>query len=110
MWIARLARDLRAIGPCNFLYCDGDALFAHAHRRHWFEDDAVHPPGLHLLRRRYDRVSDTMESSGLTVTIEDYTAVLLASVPLSEDEAWEPLAEGTVLALKDGVEVGRIAP
>ena len=51
-----------------------------------------------------------MESSGLTVTIEDYTAVLLASVPLSEDEAWEPLAEGTVLALKDGVEVGRIAP
>ena len=32
--VSRFGAALRELGPANFLYCDGDALFAHADRRH----------------------------------------------------------------------------
>ena len=38
---------------------------------------------------------------GLKVELPDHQTVLLASVPL-DDQGWEALQEGTVLALKDG--------
>ena len=33
LYCSSSAADLRAIEPANFLYADGDALFAHGHKR-----------------------------------------------------------------------------
>jgi len=86
--IAAFAAELRELGPANFLYSDGDALFAHSHRR---KDDrgAIEPPGLHVLER----------GSGM---------VLLASVPLTT-ERWTPMEEGELLAVRAGRVVARRA-
>ena len=86
--LAALAADLRTLGPANFLYSDGDVLFVHAHRRR-NDAGAIEPPGLHLLQR----------SDG---------AVLLASVPLT-GESWTPLAEGELIAIRDGRVLARRA-
>jgi predicted glutamine amidotransferase len=86
--IAGFAADLRRLGPANFVYADGDAVFAHAHRRRTDAGD-IRPPGLHLLCRHCDSVDDGIE------------VALVASVPLS-DEPWRPLAEGEVVALRGG--------
>ena len=45
-----LAAELRKLDPANFLYCDGDALFAHGDRRHE-GDGPILPPGLGRLQR-----------------------------------------------------------
>ncbi|MEW8015005.1 MAG: class II glutamine amidotransferase, partial [Candidatus Sedimenticola endophacoides] len=50
--VAAFAGELRAFGHANFLYADGDALFAHAHRRIQ-ADGQVGPPSLHLQECRY---------------------------------------------------------
>lgn len=86
--IARVARDLRDLGPANFLYSDGDALFAHGHRR---RNDAgeIEPPGLHLLCRH------------CTATADGVDVALVASVPLS-DEPWRALGEGELVVLREG--------
>lgn len=106
--VARFAEDLRVLGPANFLYSDGETLFVHAHRRHWEEDGAMsepRPPGLSVLS------VDGAEllTRGLHVAGGDGAIAItaVASVPLTSD-AWEPLAEGTVLALRDGREIGRV--
>lgn len=106
--IAAFAERLRRLGPANFLYADGDALFAHGHRRR--HDDGVRPPGLWMLRRRC-REPGQYRPDGVAIssTTGDQEVVLLASVPLS-DEGWSPLAEGEVLALRRGAVVGRLSP
>lgn len=98
--VAEFARQLRALGPANFLYADGDTLFVHAHRRRW--DDGIRPPGLWLLNRRC-RAPTQLRTDGVTISsgARHQEVALVASVPLS-DEGWSPLAEGTVLALQDG--------
>ncbi|MGO8737653.1 class II glutamine amidotransferase [Rhodoblastus sp.] len=93
---ADFASDMRALGPANFLYCDGDALFAHGHRR-TRSDGAVAPPGLWRLERRCEPDRDAAESAeGARQHI-----VLFASVPLSGED-WSPLAEGETIVVKDG--------
>jgi len=104
--VAEVARDLATMGAANFLYSDGDVLFARAHKRHWDEGGGnfseARPPGLSLARH-----SD-LSVRGLRVEVPDpgAKAVYLASVPLT-GEGWEPLPQGTVLALRDGEEVAR---
>jgi len=107
--VAETAGALRKLGSANFLYSDGDVLFAHAHERHWDEGDGrfsePRPPGLSLASR------GELLTKGLHVTVpdSDTDALFLASVPLTE-EGWSPLPEGTVLALRNGNEEARIAP
>ncbi len=100
--VARLAAELRDLGPANFIYGDGDALFAHGHRRIQ-AGGAIAPPGLWVLRRECAVDIDGLLRSGVTVEVngEDQAITLLASVPLT-DEGWRPLAEGEVIAVKDG--------
>ncbi|HEY0887549.1 MAG TPA: class II glutamine amidotransferase, partial [Ramlibacter sp.] len=43
------AAGLRRLGPANFLYSDGDALFAHGHRRIQPALGRIEPPGLWTL-------------------------------------------------------------
>lgn len=94
------AAELRSLGPANFLYADSDALFVHAHRRR--HEDAIRPPGLHMLMRKCGRSSDVFATSGLTIESGSQTVVLFASVPLT-DEPWKPLDEGTLIVVRDGM-------
>lgn len=106
--VAGFAARLRTLGPANFLYTDGDLLFAHAHRR------LSHPgntwvAGLHMLSR--EAASEhQVHASGLHIHGQDdkpAPAVLLASVPLTP-EVWEPLPENTLLVLQHGRLLARV--
>lgn len=83
--IAAFAHELRTLGPANFVYTDGDAVFAHGHRRRT-NDGEIRPPGLHVLCRT---CAETQE------------VALVASVPLTS-ERWRPLDEGEIVVLRDG--------
>jgi predicted glutamine amidotransferase len=105
--VAKAAEAFRKLGTANFLYSDGDVLFAHAHKRRWDAGDGsfsqARPPGLSLATRK------GLSISGLKVEAPENAANLLyvASVPLTGD-GWTPLPEGTLLALRDGALVGRV--
>ncbi|WP_036300053.1 class II glutamine amidotransferase [Methylomarinum vadi] len=103
--VAAFAGELREFGPANFLYADGDALFAHAHRRIQ-ADGHEGPPGLHLLERSGEEPPADLATSGVTLTSVRQEAVLLASVPLT-DEPWQPLPEGEVVVVMNGAVVAR---
>ena len=98
--LTTFARDLRDLGPANFIYSDGEAVFAHAHRR---RDDAgeIRPPGLHLLCRHCAAADDGVALAGLSMPETPQDIALVASVPLST-EAWRPLPEGTLVVLREG--------
>ena len=99
--VSRFAAALRELGPANFLYCDGDTLFAHADRRHQ-SDGSIRPPGLWRLVRRC-AAGGELAAEGLRIASEDgeQEVVLVASVPLT-DEGWVPFAEGEILVARQG--------
>ena len=101
--ITHFAGDMRKLGPANFLYTDGDALFAHGHRR-LQDGGCVNPPGLWLLRRECADDADAFTLAGITIdkASPGQQITLIASVPLT-DEAWVPLAEGQVVVTRNGV-------
>ena len=86
--VARFGAALRALGPANFLYTDGDALFIHGDRR-------ISGPGLHVLRRG---------------CAPEQRVVLAASVPLTAEPGWQPLNGGALLVARGGDIVARIVP
>ncbi len=100
--LADFAADLRALGPANFLYADGDALFAHGNRRIQPALGRIEPPGLWVLQRHCTPPDLSPEGQGgVAVAHEERAIVWVASVPLT-DEAWRPLAEGELLAIRAG--------
>jgi glutamine amidotransferase len=105
--LTTFTRDLRDLGPANFIYTDGDAVFAHAHRR---RNDAgeIRPPGLHLLCRHCTAVDDGVPLAGLSMPEAPQDIALVASVPLSA-EAWTPLPEGTLVVLREGRVVSTVS-
>lgn len=104
--VAAFAMDLRSIGPANFLYSDGDTLFAHGHRRKQAASSKVEPPGLVYLQRVCPHAEHPATVSGLSIRSPDQSVALIASVPLN-DEPWIPLGEGEVIAMRDGAVVAR---
>lgn len=101
--ISTFAADMRLLGPANFLYADGDALFAHGHRRWNARSKQATPPGLWMLQRRCSPGEGiSSHSTGVSADDGENQSLLFASVPLSE-HAWEPLDEGAVVAVRDGV-------
>ncbi len=100
--LAFFADRLSAMGPANFLYSDGETLFVHSDRRQGL-DGRIAPPGLHILVRECSARADgdRMHGSGLNIDSEEQSVVLVASVPLT-DEPWQPLSEGTILAVSRG--------
>lgn len=100
--VSAFAAELREFGPANFLYSDGETLFAHGHRRIQRASGKVEPPGLHILSRRCGQDSEGFKAEGLSVASGYQEVCLIASVPLS-DEAWRPLGEGEVVAVAGGV-------
>lgn len=99
--VADFAAALRELGPANFLYCDGDALFAHAHRRHQ-NDGSLRAPGLWRLARHCP-AGGALAADGLQIASEHegQEVFLVASVPLT-DEGWVALGEGELMVARQG--------
>ena len=65
MWLlAAFAAELRVLGRANYLYADGDALFAHGHRRIQPARGRIEPPGLWTLQRHRLPVDPSPERQG----------------------------------------------
>lgn len=99
--IEPFAAELRGLGPANFLYCDGDALFAHADRRH-HEDGSIRPPGLWRLARRC-AAGGELSTTGLRIESHgaEQDVMLFASVPLTA-EGWLPMQRGEIVVARCG--------
>ena len=104
--VSAFAEDLRSLGPANFLYSDGDTLFAHGHRRMQAATSRVEPPGLVYLQRACRRREQPSIVAGLSIESADQNVALVASVPLNDD-GWTALEEGEVIALRNGEIVAR---
>ena len=108
---ADFASEMRTFGTANFLYSDGDVLFAHADRRIYEEGGQFsepRSPGLSLRNCVACQQGPEWACDGLHLGLGDQSTLLLASVPLDE-YGWEALPEGTALAIQDGTEVARQA-
>lgn len=102
--IAHFAAELRTLGPANFIYSDGDVVFAHGHRRR-HDDGQIRSPGLFVLCRTCDAREDGVLKNGMSIGAgEAQHVALLASVRLSH-EAWSPLQEGEVVVLRAEADV-----
>lgn len=104
--VAAFASALRRFGPANFLYADGDVLFAHGDRRFNTASGLVEAPGIQSLSRWCRGGERGFVTSGLSIDGADQTIALVASVPLTSDP-WEPVAQGEVLAISMGRIVAR---
>ena len=94
------AARMRALGPANFLYTDGDLLFAHSHQR--IQDDGeLRPPGLFFLKRTCAASADVLEEQGISLRNQNLELTLFASVPLTS-ETWEPMQVGQVMCTRQG--------
>ncbi len=101
--VTRFAAEIRALGPANFIYSDGDAVFIHGHKR--FHEDGLppHPPGLHVLCRRCASNAADVHTEGFSVAlVPEQEVVLAASVPLTDEPAWRALAEGELVVAQRG--------
>ena len=98
--ISEFAADLRRLGPANFLYSDGEVLFAHGHRRIQ-ADGQIAAPGLWLWSCHCADPGEPVHASGVTVAPGFQEMVLVASVPLT-DEPWRALGEGELVAVSAG--------
>jgi glutamine amidotransferase len=103
--------EIRPMGPANFLYSDGEYLYAHGNQRTQ-EDGIRRPPGMHWLCRECNHsgigelTGKGVRMTGTGLVDEIQRVVLVASVPLT-DESWEAMGEGEVLAAKGGQIVAR---
>lgn len=106
--LADFAAEMRQRGTANFFYADSDALFVHSHRRLQTASKRVEPPGLWWLQKQCPATEPTA-LTGVSVAGGERSALFVASVPLT-DEAWQPLAEGELLAVRDGALLMRRLP
>ncbi len=95
--VSRFAAQMRELGPANFLYADGDVLFAHGDRR-LQANGTIRPPGLWRLCRACTTDPDA-QPPGDDGSHQEI--IIFASVPLNA-ERWIPLADGEVVVVKDG--------
>ena len=100
--VSEFAAGLRALGPANFLYADGDALFVHGHKR--THADGIRPPGLHVLCRTCAAESGAFAAEGLSIepVATAQEVVIAASVPLTAGEPWRALADGEIVVVRGG--------
>ena len=108
--IAEFADEMTKFGTFNFLYYDTSALYVHAHRRVYEENDQfteAKPPGLQIKNCRLCAAGPEITCDGLDIQHASNRTILIASVPLDKT-GWEPLPEGVLLVLKNGEEVRRL--
>ncbi len=104
--IHRLFRHFSTLGPANFLYSDSEYIYAYSDKRTQ-KDDIIAPPGLYKLERQCEEPSVDTKYSGISISKHFQKAVLVASVPLSEED-WTPIEQDKMLILKLGSEVNLI--
>ena len=98
--VADFARDVAARGPANFLYSDGELLFAHADVR--LQDGGrIESPGLYMHGRAAVPADAVSPASGVDLGDGEGTLTAIASVPLTP-EGWQPLARGEIVVLRRG--------
>lgn len=100
--------EMAALGPANFLWLDGGTLFVHADRRQHETPQGLtpaQPPGLCILDLAPTK-DHAHECAGVTIDDLPDSTILLASVPLS-DADWQPLPQGTALAMREGRVIAR---
>lgn len=107
---AAFAADMAKLGPANFLYSDGEALFVHSHKRRYELPDGTRgeprAPGLHMRNCFANNDGKQWSTGGAKITDLDPHTILFASVPLNDD-GWEELPEGCAIVVSDGREVAR---
>ena len=95
---------LAELGPANFLYCDGEYLYAYANRRTQ-TNGRVETPGMHYLRRDCEFDKEAQPLAGLELTEFEanprQTVVLFASVPLSSEQ-WIPVKANQLIVASGG--------
>lgn len=79
---------LAELGPANFVYSDGEYLYAFANKRIQ-NNGKIEPPGMYWLVRQCHETDAAQQ------------VVLLASVPLT-DENWQPVPSGQLLVAQNG--------
>ncbi len=99
--VSEFASDLRKLGPANFLYSDGQILFAHGHRRIHSDTGKIAPPGLCVWSCHCVDPDEPVQAGGVTVAPGFQEMVLVASVPLTT-QPWRPLEEGELVTVSDG--------
>jgi predicted glutamine amidotransferase len=93
--VAALARELRAFGEFNFLLSDGERLFAHCATRL-----------AHIVRQapftRAHLVDEDYEVDFSLVTTPRDRVAVVATVPLTDNEAWTSIEPGELVMFRDG--------
>lgn len=102
--VANFAAELAQLGPANFIYSDGELLFAYGDRRR-HDSGEVRPPGLYLVEREEAPQGHSWLVSGVDVSGTVDPVAILASVPLT-NEPWRPLDQGELLMISAGRVVG----
>lgn len=98
------AASIRELGPANFIYADGEAVFLHGHRRMHGDGLPPHAPGLHVLSRHCASEPTAWHGAGVDIAARPQQDVLLAaSVPLTDEPAWRALAEGEIVVATGGI-------
>jgi len=99
------ARRMREKGALNFIYSDGELLFAHGHRRTVPGDAISTDPGLWFLERGGD-CAEPLDTpiAGLQQLGTCTRQVLVATVPLNAQK-WTPLGAGELICLRGGSRV-----
>lgn len=115
--VEAFAAELRALGPANFIYADGEYTYFHGHKRSQMTLEDIRPPGLfYLCRQCESRTPDEPHPRGASLAGLDISfsasrqeVVLVASVPLT-GENWIPMAEGELLVAGKGRVECRLMP
>lgn len=101
--VKKFAADLSKLGTANFLYSDGELLFAHGDRRLQSVTGEITAPGLFLYYCRCEDNEARMETQGLSIAAGFQEVVLVASVPLTNELSyWRPLGEGEIVVIAKG--------
>ncbi len=89
-----------SLGPANFIYSDGEYVFAFGHIRKQ-SDGSEGPPGLYYLERDASTDTDKVKIPGMNMVGFRQDQLLLASVPLT-DEHWVPFKLNQLVVAKFG--------
>ncbi|HQR03495.1 MAG: class II glutamine amidotransferase [Proteobacteria bacterium] len=97
-----LVREITVHGEFNFLLSQGDALFAHSTK------------SLHFLVRQAPFTRAHLKDQDLTVDFNEVTTphdrvAIIATMPLTDNEAWTVIEPGTLMMFRDGQPVAPAA-
>ncbi len=106
--ISHFAHQIGQLGPANFLYSDGDALFVHGHVRTQV-DGSIRSPGLHFISVTCDYGFGQSELASVKLESDQTQKVTLVSTTPLNDGNWQAMHEGELLIVKGGEVVDSVS-